>query len=138
MVHVKNNVFLNNFKLVLKKNILNFFSKDGKISIIEFKFMYILKKMKKNTVQKPFFYIWKNIQKFFIFIKLIKINKGSRTKNYYIKNLNISNKIKNSIKVLMFEKKDINLFFFYLNKNNLTKKKKILINIEQNKFNILK
>lgn len=127
---------LNNFKNFIKKLILNFFIKRGKISKVEYKFYKIIKKMKKNTIQKPFFYIWKHIQNFIIIIKIIKISKGSRTTGYYIKNLNLKDQLKNSIKILMIEKKDINLFLFRLNKNKLSNKKKILANIERNKFNI--
>ena len=122
----KNNIFtLNNFKFFLKKNIFSFFLKNGKISLIEFNFTKLLKKMKKKTIQKPFFYIWKNFFIFSVIMKLIKIKTIPRKNKYYIKNLNLNNMLKNSIKMLMLNKKNFKLFYYRLN-NLKIKKKNIL------------
>jgi len=134
----KNNKFiLNSFKIFLEKNICKFFFKRGKISTIEFSLIKLLKKMKKKTIQKPYFYIWNQMFSFLLVIKLICIRSKSRKHKYYIKNLDINTRLTGSIKMLMLGKKEFKLFYYRLNNINMKLKKKYLTEMEKNKFNII-
>lgn len=125
-----------NFKIILKKNIINYFLVSGKKGVTEFIFLKLFKKIRKKKVQKPFFYIWKNLHNCFINIKLIELKKTFNKTNYYIKKLNFIEQLKNSIK-LKNSKKEIFLFFSNLSGSENPKKIE-LKKIEQFKYQIRK
>jgi len=136
MVRKKNKKFLlKKFKNILVSVLLNFFSIHNKKGKVEFLFLNVIKKMKKNTKQKPFFFIWSRLKKLFISFKLFEIVGKNRNKNFYIKKLILTRKLKNSVDTLV-NKREINLFYNRL--CNLDSREKIikLKKIEQNKFNI--